>query len=88
MAGTAKGGKSLRETMIKRYGSEAAWKDHLRQIGRKGGSAKVKKGFATLTPEEHRLLSSKGGSRSRITAKVEGIDYELSTDKDFKQRIS
>jgi len=39
-----------------------AQRQQKRESGRKGGLAKVKKGFAVLTPEKLREISSKGGS--------------------------
>lgn len=37
----------------------------LSDAGRKGGRAKTAKGFALISKEKHRELSSKGGSQER-----------------------
>jgi general stress protein YciG len=62
---TAKGGAELRQTMIEKYGSEEAWRQHLRHLGSLGGKTKnSNKGFGS-----NRQLASeagrRGGSKSR-----------------------
>lgn len=77
MAGTKAGAMKLRETMIKKYGSEEDWKAHQKAIGAEGGrktggkkgSAKPK-GFAA-NPELARISGSKGGRISKRRKKTE-----------------
>jgi len=61
--------EKLRLAGIKRHGSEEAWRNWMR-----GNQAKaqetikrnnIKLGFATIDPETHRQLSSKGGKSKR-----------------------
>lgn len=59
MAQTSTGGKKMVETINKKYGEE-----HWKTIGSKGGSRKVKKGFACATPEQRKAWGAKGGRRS------------------------
>lgn len=40
-------GEKLKKTMIKKYGSEEAWKAHLREIGSQGGKLGGGKGGFT-----------------------------------------
>ena len=37
MSGTKEGGEAMRATMIERYGSIEAWKQHMRELAHKGG---------------------------------------------------
>lgn len=46
--------------MIKKFGSEEAWMDYVKERGRKGGSAKVSKGFSK-NPDLAREAGKKGG---------------------------
>ena len=49
--------------MIAKYGSEEAFSEHMREIGRKGakkGVKKPKKGFASQDKEKLREISRKG----------------------------
>jgi general stress protein YciG len=64
MAGNAKSGASLRETMIKKYGSEEAWKQAMRNFGRKGGANGHTGGFY-INRELARIAGSKGGKASK-----------------------
>lgn len=50
--------KKMREACIRHYGSEKAWKDHLRTIGRKGGQNGHTGGFASS-----RALAIKAGRK-------------------------
>lgn len=52
-----------RATMIKKYGSEEAWKNALREHGSKGGKSPktAPSGFAAMTPEKLAEVSRKGG---------------------------
>lgn len=59
MAGTQAGGKLAAQKIT------ANDPDFYKKIGSKGGSAKVPKGFATMTPEERRAAGKKGGKVSR-----------------------
>lgn len=47
MAQTKQGGQTLRDTMIRKHGSEEAWKAHLREIGSRGGKNGHTGGFAS-----------------------------------------
>lgn len=47
--------------MIAKLGSEEAYREWHSRNGKKGGSAKVKKGFAKMTPEKRKAAASKGG---------------------------
>ena len=70
MANTTAGGAKVRETNIKKYGSEAAWKVHMQLVGSIGGSRTgVKKGFAA-NPKLAAVLGSKGGKISKRRPKV------------------
>lgn len=60
MAGNKTGGAKLRATMIKKFGSEEAWMDYIKERGRKGGSAKVSKGFGK-NPDLAREAGRRGG---------------------------
>lgn len=60
------GGKTLRKSMIRKYGSEKAWKEHLATIGSKGGSKKGDKGFRLWDKEKLRAAGRKGGKMSRL----------------------
>ena len=39
-------GQKIKATNIAKYGSEEAYKQHLREVASKGGKVKVPKGFA------------------------------------------
>ena len=43
--------------------------EYLADIGRKGGQARVKKGFATLTPEERSRVARKAVKARKAKAK-------------------
>ena len=60
MAGTKAGGQAAAATNKEKYGL-----DYYSKNGRKGGLAKVPKGFALMTPDKQREASAKGGSISR-----------------------
>lgn len=60
MAGTKIGGLRASETNKQRHGN-----DFYKNIGSKGGSAKVPKGFALMPREKVMLAGKKGGSISR-----------------------
>lgn len=64
MPNTPQGGKTLRETMIARFGSEEVWKEYLRNIGRKGGHNGDTGGFAS-SKELARAAGQRGGQISR-----------------------
>jgi general stress protein YciG len=58
----------LRDTMITKYGSEEAWKEHMREVGRKGGSVKrPNRGFGNgeAGRARARKVGSLGGRISR-----------------------
>jgi len=64
VSGTKAGGLKLRATMIKKFGSEEAWMDYVKERGRRGGSAKVSKGFGK-NPELAREAGRLGGMAKR-----------------------
>lgn len=72
---TADGILKMRATMIEKYGSEKAWKQHLASIGSKGGSVIGKdSGFAKLArenPKKHRELASQGGRNSSTKKSID-----------------
>lgn len=76
MSGTKAGATKLRATMIKKYGSEEAWREHMRNNGSKGGRNGNKKlnpnyqgGFAH--PDANpKAAGARGGRISRRTKKV------------------
>ena len=70
MAGNKKSGETLRQTMIKKYGSEEAWKAVMRENGRKGGSVSTPTGGFAANPELARIAGAKGGRISRRTKKA------------------
>ena len=60
---TKQGGRKLRETMIKKHGSEEAWKQWLREQAAKGG-----KGAAGTFKHDRKLAARagrKGGRKSK-----------------------
>lgn len=64
---TPEGVKRQRETMIAKHGSYEAWREWMKENGRKGGSAPHTKptGFASLKlkdPERLREISKLGGN--------------------------
>lgn len=63
MAQTAEGAKKFKERMIAKFGSEEAWREYMRQVGRKGGKAKktAPSGFAAMTPEQRADAGRRGG---------------------------
>jgi general stress protein YciG len=65
---TLAGGIKYKETMIKRYGSEEAWKERMRLLGSKGGHNSTGHTFAhgKLDPSE---MGKVGGRLSRRTKK-------------------
>ncbi len=67
---TSQAGLKLRQTMIEKYGSEEAWKEHLRTIGSKGGKVKSpSKGFGHIDSNP-RAAGSLGGSISKRGKRV------------------
>jgi len=59
MAGTKAGAAKTRETILARD------PNHFKKIGRKGGMARVSKGFAVMPLEKRREAAAKGGAKSR-----------------------
>lgn len=59
------GGSITKETMIKKYGSVEGYRKFMSEIGKKGGSAEVAKGFAKMSKEKHMKASVKGGKVKR-----------------------
>lgn len=87
---TPEGGKKVRETMIKKHGSEAAWKAHMKGIGSQGGKVKnPNKGFGSKTPEQRRAAGAKGGA---ISKRGKSIEYDMAyedihTKAETKKRV-
>lgn len=90
MSQTIEGSKKTRATMIKKHGSEEAWKEHMRRIGSAGGKKKnPDKGFGSMDKEKVKAAGKLGGSRSKRT---KSIDYDLSyedinTKAETKKRV-
>jgi len=58
--------KKWKKTMIEKYGSEEALKEHLRKIAAIGGTkARGEVGFAIQSVEKRREAGRKGGMASR-----------------------
>lgn len=81
MAGNAQSGVTLKKTMIKKYGSEEAWKEHMRQNGRIGGT--ISRGGGFSHGDNGRKFGALGGSRSKrgYQFKLENDEYMEYTDK-------
>lgn len=63
-------GQKIRASNIAKYGSEEAYKQHLREAASKGGKVVgVKKGFAA-DPERARQAGIIGGTKSRRGKKL------------------
>lgn len=60
MSQTKEGGRKTRENMIKRYGSEEAWKQVMRERASMGGKASNTGGFYK-NPEKARAAGKLGG---------------------------
>ena len=54
-------GQKIKASCIAKYGSEEAYRQHLREAGSKGGKAKVPKGFA---------ISGKASEAGKIGGKI------------------
>lgn len=66
MAQTKEGAAKMRQTMIKKHGSEEAMREWYRNLGRKGGSVKgTQGGFASMTPEQRSEAGRKGGKAGK-----------------------
>jgi len=63
MSQTPAGAIKFKETMIKKFGSQEAWAQYMRENGRKGGTLSVGGGFAF--GENGRKFGALGGSRSK-----------------------
>lgn len=56
---------TLRQTMVKKYGSLEAWKKHLSEIGKRGGIATRDSGHNPVFDQEFaREMGRRGGQRS------------------------
>lgn len=60
-------GEKLHRTMVAKFGSEEAYKQYLRDRGRKGGAHKVPKGFAVLGREHASKAGTIGGKAKRVS---------------------
>ena len=78
MAGTVIGGQRAKETNVSKYGE-----DYYRNIGAKGGSAKVPKGFAVnrslARTAGQKVAQYRGGVKMQIDAKHIPTAYEIET---------
>lgn len=87
---TLEGGKKVRETMIKKHGSEEAWKAWMRSIASEGGKKKnPEKGFGSMDKAKVAELGRKGGT---ISKRGKSIKYDLAYEDihskpDTKKRI-
>ena len=72
---TKKGASKYRETMINKYGSYDAWREHLKSIGAKGGANGVGHTFAhgKADPAES---GRKGGTISRRRPNINKVKKE------------
>jgi len=61
MTGSKESYLKYKASQIAHYGSEEAWKAAQAEYGRKGGKAKVPKGFAKMQRERLIMESTKGG---------------------------
>jgi len=61
MAQTVAGAAKMKQTMIERLGGEEAYRQYVVERGRKGGLAKVPKGFALWDKKALREIGQKGG---------------------------
>lgn len=52
------------DALIKKHGSEEKAREAIRANASKGGKAKVAKGFAMMSPEKLKEITSKGGHSS------------------------
>ena len=67
---TKEGGKTLKATMIKKFGSEEAYKEYMRNMSAKGGKVKgIEKGFASFKEGSDGLT---GRQRARVVGKTGG----------------
>ncbi len=64
MSGSKEQGQVLKQTMIEKYGSEEAFKLHMRTIGAEGGKVKGPGGFGS-DRELARRVGAIGGQKSR-----------------------
>lgn len=71
MANTKAGGIKLRETMIKKFGSEEAWKEVMRERAAKGGKVSSKLTGAGFSHKDAdpRAAGRLGGRKSKRYAK-------------------
>lgn len=67
MAQNKTGGIKARASQIARLGGEEAYREHMRSIGKKGGSTSygTPRGFARMTRERLSEIGRKGGRISR-----------------------
>lgn len=66
MAQTKEGARKARQVLIDKLGSEEAYKEMMRDRGRKGGKVSTPTGgFASFSIEKHKAASAKGGRISR-----------------------
>lgn len=57
---------AAKETMIKKLGSEEAYYEYFRTIGKMGGKAQVPKGFAKMPKAQVRKAAIKGGRGRKL----------------------
>ena len=75
MAGTTIGRQKTKETMIKKLGSEEAYKEYMRSISARGGKTPPTKprGFAAMSKGKLQEIARKGGRNSHPS---KDEDYE------------
>lgn len=84
---TKAGGITLRNTMIKKLGSEEKWREFMRANGSIGGSVKSpKKGFGSMEKAKVREAGRKGGAISR-RGRVVIIDEDIPQPKKWYQKL-
>lgn len=78
MVNTKEGGENMRQTMIRKHGSEAAWRLHMSRIGKIGGAKTTgAKGFALMDDEKRRAAGRKGGRISRRPEKLNELQNKV-----------
>lgn len=65
---------NLAPSLLKKYGD-----DYFVELGKKGGKAKVKKGFGAATPEQRKAWGKLGGSRKKTKGAKNGEETKNNT---------
>ncbi len=69
MSGTKNGWIKTKRSLIEKYGSEEAWKEHLRSIASIGGANGHTGGFSSTSVDSNGLT---GSERARIYGRIGG----------------